>query len=137
MITIIQTKDKKYLLVDGQYFDETFKPISKEDIDTDSILYQRDLNGKIIWKQPHPDRKIIEKYLYKYIARDKDGKLYMFKYKPYKNKREWRYYNPDLEGHANITYLSDMYPHVQWEDDEPYINPNYQAKTSDSSEDKK
>lgn len=136
MITIIHCKDKKYLLVDEQFFDETFKPINKEDINTDSIMYQTDLNGKIIWQQPHPDRKIIEKYLYKYIARDKNGDLYMYKYKPSKEVRDWKYASTDRDGHEDITYLSDMYPHVMWEDDEAYENPNYQAKISELSEDK-
>ena len=136
MITIIHTKDKKYLLVDDQFYSERFVPVPKEDINTDEILYQTDLNGKVVWQQPHPERKIIEKYLYKYIARDKDGDLYMFKYKPHKDKREWKYCYPDFNGHENITYLSDMYPHVMWEDDEPYENPHYQTKTSDQKEDK-
>ena len=136
MTTIIHTKDKKYLLVDDQFFDETFKPISKDAIDTDEILYQTDLNGAIIWQQPHPDRKIIEKYLYKYIARDIDGDLYMYKYKPSKKEGQWKYCYPDLVGHACINYLSDMYPHVMWEDSEPYENPHYQAKTSHQKEDK-
>lgn len=133
MITIAYTKDKKYLLVDGVFFDELFAIVPKEKIE---ILYQTDLHGKVIWRQPHPDRKIIEKYLYKYIARDKDGDLYTYKYKPSKDNRQWRYNYPDSKGHADISYLSDMYPHVKWEDDEPYINPNYQAKTSHQKEDK-
>ena len=135
MITIIHTKDKKYLFVEDKFFDETFKPVPKEDIDTDDILYQTDLDGKIIWE--HPDRKVIEKYLYKYIARDKDGDLYAYKEVPIRRTSRWVTANTDdVSSFIEITYLSDLYPHVKWEDDKPYENPHFQAKTSAHSEGK-
>ena len=135
MITIIHTKDKKYLLVDDQFFDERFVPVSKEDID--DILYQTDLDGKIIWERPHPDRKVIEKYLYKYIARDKDGDLYAYKEPPIRRTSRWVPANTDdFSSFIEITYLSALYPYVKWEDDKPYENPHYQSKISDHSEGK-
>lgn len=50
-----------------------------------------------------------------WIARDKDGKLYLYSNKPFKEPQEWR------SRPANGTIYLDpgLFPSVKWEDSEP------------------
>lgn len=64
----------------------------------------------------------MENKLKVWIARDKDGILYLYFIHPLKSKskREWRmpdFHNEDGVGAKRID--SDLFPSVQWEDDEP------------------
>ena len=64
----------------------------------------------------------MENKLKVWIARDEDGKLYIYFIHPFKSKskREWRlpdFHNEDAIGAKRID--SDLFPSVQWEDEEP------------------
>ena len=51
-----------------------------------------------------------------WIARDKDGELYLFSKKPYKKEEFWNM------SWGTITVLqlpSELFPEVKWEDEEP------------------
>lgn len=53
---------------------------------------------------------------YKYIARDRDGALYIYRDKPSKNEDVWG----TLYGHARLMkYFDDLFWFVKWEDKEP------------------
>lgn len=53
---------------------------------------------------------------YKYIARDRDGALYIYRDKPSKNEDVWG----TLYGHARLMkYFDDLFCFVKWEDAEP------------------
>lgn len=53
---------------------------------------------------------------YKYIARDRDGALYIYRDKPSKNEDVWG----TLYGHARLMkYFDDLFCFVKWEDKEP------------------
>lgn len=64
----------------------------------------------------------MENKLKVWIARDEDGGLYIYFIHPFKgkSKKEWRlpdFHNEDGVGAKRID--SDLFPSVQWEDDEP------------------
>lgn len=62
----------------------------------------------------------MENKLKVWIARDEDGKLYIYFIHPLKGKGEWRlpyFHNEDGVGAKRID--SDLFPSVQWEDEEP------------------
>ena len=51
-----------------------------------------------------------------YVARDKDGELYLFSEKPSKREEFW------LMSSATTTVIqlpSELFPEVKWEDEEP------------------
>lgn len=52
-----------------------------------------------------------------WVARDEDGELYLYKDKPLRGSEQWR------ENPALITGLielrKELFPEVQWSDDEP------------------
>ena len=48
-----------------------------------------------------------------WAARDKDGKIYLYRYKPIKDKFVW--YSPGF----HLALASASFPEVQWSDDEP------------------
>ena len=62
----------------------------------------------------------MENKLKVWIARDKDGELYIYFIHPFKGKKEWRlsdFHNEDGIGAKRID--STLFPTVQWEDEEP------------------
>lgn len=62
----------------------------------------------------------MENKLKVWIARDEDGKLYIYFIHPFKGKGEWRlpdFHNEDGVGAKRID--SDLFPSVKWEDKEP------------------
>ena len=62
----------------------------------------------------------MENKLKVWIARDKDGKLYVYFIHPFKGKSEWRlqdFHNEDGIGAKRID--SDLFPSVKCEDEEP------------------
>ena len=62
----------------------------------------------------------MENKLKVWIARDEDGILYIYFIHPVKRKSEWRlpyFHNEDGVGAKRID--SDLFPSVQWEDEEP------------------
>ena len=48
-----------------------------------------------------------------WVARDKDGKIYLYRYKPIKDKFVW--YSPGF----HLALASASFPEVQWSDDKP------------------
>lgn len=60
----------------------------------------------------------MENKLKVWIARDKDGELYVYLMRPHKNlsKLSWM---PDSDDDYWIRLYSNLFPSVQWEDEEP------------------
>ena len=86
----------------------------------------------------------MENKLKVWIARDEDGILYIYFIHPIKRKKEWRlldFHNEDGVGAKRID--SDLFPSVQWEDEEPteaYITlaePQEQTKQEQSKQEHK
>lgn len=86
----------------------------------------------------------MENKLKVWIARDEDGLLYIYFIHPIKRKKEWRlpdFHNEDGVGAKRID--SDLFPSVQWEDDEPteaYITlaePQEQSKQEQSKQEQR
>ena len=48
-----------------------------------------------------------------WVARDKDGKIYLYRYKPIKDKFVW--YSPGF----SLALGRTPFPEVQWSDEEP------------------
>ena len=48
-----------------------------------------------------------------WVARDKDGKIYLYRYKPIKDKFVW--YSPGF----SFVLASASFPEIKWSDDEP------------------
>ena len=48
-----------------------------------------------------------------WVARDKDGKIYLYRYKPIKDKFVW--YSPGF----SLVLASASFPEIKWSDDEP------------------
>ena len=66
---------------------------------------------------------------WKYIARDEDGKLYIYKDCPIKGERYWL---PFIEiKMTHLDYLSDLinvnkvFKFIKWEDEEPFCIKDY------------
>ena len=66
---------------------------------------------------------------WKYIARDEDGTLYVYKDRPIKEERHWY---PFIEFEMeHLDYLSDLinvnkvFEFVKWEDEEPFCIEDY------------
>ena len=59
---------------------------------------------------------------YKWIARDDDGQLSAFVYKPYKDTFMWRLSEASYE---DITVFNYLFQSVQWEDEEPVFIDDY------------
>ena len=54
-----------------------------------------------------------------YVARDKDGLLFIYRHKPSKGKETW-IENPQDIGLYDISFIPrDCFPEVKWEDEEP------------------
>lgn len=61
----------------------------------------------------------------KYIARDKDGTIYAFSFKPTKQGSVW-YFNITSEDGGkleDISLLSCIFTYIEWEDVEPFEIP--------------
>ena len=54
---------------------------------------------------------------YKYMARDEDGRLFVYKERPQRGSKTWLYY-PELFG---IHKAKVRFPMVKWEDKEPWL----------------
>lgn len=70
-------------------------------------------------KSPDIERNILT-YLpkeYKYIARDSDCELYVYKEKPEKKERCW--HSNDFE-ESSVEIFNHLFQFVKWEDEEPY-----------------
>lgn len=67
--------------------------------------------------------KDLMKMGYKYIARDRDGKIYAYSSKPTKQKKdeEWIYARTDR--YKDISLLSRIFPDIEWENVKPFRIP--------------
>lgn len=55
---------------------------------------------------------------YKYLARDKDGNLYVYENKPEKKGRfHWYYYDGKIYGFSTFNH---HFQFIQWSDEEPW-----------------
>lgn len=50
-----------------------------------------------------------------WVARDKDGYIFLHKSKPIRDMNEW--YSKDMKGY--ISLADEWFPEVQWTDEEP------------------
>lgn len=95
--------------------------ITSPGVITEATFCDRDL--KEVWRRKEifitPDEKAILRNIkgYKYIARDKNNKLFVYYGKPYKYKSEWDYSDETYEKFLLFDHLFQM---VQWTDDEPW-----------------
>lgn len=65
------------------------------------------------------DEKIIAKHInrkYKWIARDSDGNLCVYKGKPKKEESSWH-----SDGYGHFYYFNHLFLAVKWKDDEPTL----------------
>lgn len=64
---------------------------------------------------------VVEKTKAKYIARDYDGELYVYKSKPEKKKEIWI-----AEDYSSLLldYVKNLFKSIKWEDEEPYYIPD-------------
>ena len=76
-----------------------------------------------VWKREEltitDDEKVILRSLpanYKWIARDKDSKLYVYLDKPEKCEYIWT----DKRNYSSLEALSHLFEMVKWDDDEPW-----------------
>lgn len=86
----------------------------------------------------------MENKLKVWIARDEDGKLYIYFIHPLKGKRAWQLLEFHNEGGIGAKRInSDLFPSVKWEDEEPteaYITlaePQEQTKQEQSKQEHK
>ena len=56
---------------------------------------------------------------YKYIARDKDGELYIYKHKPIKDQILWLLQTAD-DRECKLQLFNHLFKFINWDDDEPY-----------------
>lgn len=87
-------------------------------------------NFQLIWERKEiklttEERAFLNSILlvsdYKYIARDENNKLFIYKTKPSKSGIQWCYCLLDKHGHKVITDQTEgMFEFITWEDDEPY-----------------
>lgn len=50
-----------------------------------------------------------------WLARDKDGELFLFTSKPEKRSILW----DSISARKNFMFIEDLFPEVKWEDEEP------------------
>ena len=92
----------------------------------ESIAVVEDITVPVVFEEPSAHFIITRleyellKYwnnkLYKYIARDRDGMLYIYKDKPLKNEDKWG----SLYTHFIVTRrFDDLFNFISWEDEEP------------------
>lgn len=54
-----------------------------------------------------------------WIARDKNGLLYVYRYKPFKGEEVWIESPKDKKFDSGCIIQNDCFPEVKWEDEEP------------------
>ena len=123
----------KYLLYDGEFisltgdgyihldnYHQDFTDIDGE-VEFDIMKVYKDYTCKeLLWERkekPTEDEKIILKNIpkkYKYIARDRDGLIFLYNKKPSKCDYSWIGYN-------SIAFpYYHLFQFIKWEDEEPY-----------------
>lgn len=60
---------------------------------------------------------------YKYIARDREGKIYAYSAKPTKQKKEEEWISARTDRYKDISLLSRIFTDIKWEDAEPFRIP--------------
>lgn len=69
------------------------------------------LKNKIEWR--------LYKKGFRYIVRNKNGQLFAYRMKPRRLLKSW----DECKGRVQINYLLDLYKHIKWGDNEPYVIP--------------
>lgn len=121
--TIAVTKDNKVVGCDDIYCDQCLFDIDNLCHREDNILYRwaesEYIEKPVISKR---DRAILDYIIgeFKYIARDRDNKLFLYEKEPYKNSdKSWVHIG------VNCFCLNHRicvdFPMVKWEDEEPWI----------------
>ncbi len=68
--------------------------------------------------------KDLMKMGYKYIARDKDGKLYAYSYQPIRRENAWILDTGSEDGtYEDISLLSRIFTDIEWENMKPFKIP--------------
>lgn len=96
-----------------------------------NLIYSNWEEAKTIWKNQEKlilsnDEYIILKNIdpeYPYIARDKNGSLYLYNMKVDKVTDYWVNDNKAIEM-VNFNIYSNLFYFIKWEDNEPYFIPN-------------
>ena len=107
---------------DIDYYDENLTRSSRQESYDIMKVYKDYTCKELLWKrkekpQPTEDEKIILKNIpkkYKYIARDKNGLIFLHSKKPSKYDYSWIGYN-------DIAFpYYHLFQFIKWEDEEPY-----------------
>lgn len=118
------------------YRDGAFEVIDEEKLSFIKERYDeelRQLNRRLdimrvyrypVWKREEPtitaDEKIILRNIeskHKYIARDHNGKLYVYSEKPEKRECDWM----ALSYMGSLSAINHLFKMVKWEDEEPWL----------------
>lgn len=94
-----------------------------------NLIYSNWEDAPTIWKRREKiilsnDEYIVLKNIdsdYQYIARDKDGLLFLYDMKPTKYSKQW---NSDNNETTDFNMYSNLFKFIKWEDDEPYLIQN-------------
>ena len=65
--------------------------------------------------------KRLYKDIYRYIARDESGELFIFQKAPIKGPEKWA----TIYGHAKLPLFEELFLDINWKDEEPYEIPQY------------
>lgn len=92
-----------------------------------NLIYSNWEDAPVIWKRQEKPILSNNEYIilknidsdYQYIARDKNGLLYLYDIKPQKYNNHW---NGDESTEFNM--YSNFFKFIKWRDDEPYFIPN-------------
>ena len=58
---------------------------------------------------------------YKFVARDKDGKLFVYSPKPFQDKNFKLWWSGCSNGYSLHLYYNVQFPMVKWEDEKPWL----------------
>ena len=96
-------------------------------ISNGDIMKIMDCTGKVLWERPRelpkltPSERAILDYIsmeWKYIARDENGNLWLYKVKPFKAGISWCTGNCENNNVFNL--FNQIFEFIKWEDEEPY-----------------
>lgn len=59
--------------------------------------------------------ELAKEFEFEYIVKDRNGNVWLYSGKPYKNETYWDSYN----ARYNLRRISHLFPFLSWEDEEP------------------
>ena len=92
------------------------------------IMKIMDCTGKVLWERPREipkltpaERTILENIPmeWKYIARDENGDLWLYKVKPYKDESGF-WTNGNFDNAIRFKLFNQIFEFIEWEDEKPY-----------------